>query len=65
MDASEIMNYYVYRNKNITINIWAYNETIAFRFLIERISELENMGVRGLDAQDFDLVSALCSEEDA
>ena len=52
------MNYYVYRNKNITINIWAYNETIAFRFLIERISELENMGVRGLDAQDFDLVSA-------
>jgi hypothetical protein len=52
------MNCYVYRNKNITINIWAYNETIAFRLLIERISELENMGVRGLDAQDFDLVSA-------
>ena len=54
----EVMNYYVYKNRNITINIWAYNEAIAFRFLIERISELENMGVRGLDAQDFDLVSA-------
>lgn len=52
------MNYYVYRNQNITINIWANDENSAFQFLIDRISELENMGVWVPSAQDFDLVSA-------
>lgn len=52
------MNYYVYRNQNITINIWANDENSAFQFLIDRINELENMGVWVPSAQDFDLVSA-------
>lgn len=52
------MNYYVYRNQNITINIWANDENSAFQFLIDRISELENMGVQVPDAIEFKLVSA-------